>query len=80
MNRMPPNDSGVRFENQGEEFGAPPTRSGGFDMSDKLVTWGLVASRQEAQYVLIAIAVVIFIVAGYFLFSGGESAPPLLPQ
>ena len=54
--------SEMRFENQGEEFGRPPTESG-VDFTGKLVKWGLVSSRQEAQYVLVGIAVLAIILA-----------------
>ena len=77
---MPPEDNGVKFENQGEEFGRPPQESG-FDITGLLVSWGLVSSRQEAQYVLMGIAVFALLVAGYLIInSGGGSVPPLLPQ
>lgn len=73
---MPPNQ--VQFENQGEEFGRPPVENG-FDITGKLVSWGLVSSRQEAQYVMITVAV-LALVAAFFLFTrsggGGEAPPP----
>lgn len=73
--------SEMRFESQGDEFGRPPERGEGFDISAKLVRWGLVSSTKEGQYVLIGVAVLIVLVAGYFFFtSGGSSTPPLLPQ
>lgn len=73
--------SDVRFENQGEEYGAPPQESSGFDLTGTMVQWGLVPSRTEAQYVLIGIAIVAFFVAVFFLFTsiGGHSTPPLPP-
>ncbi len=71
----------MQFEDQTNEFGAPRERATGFDLTGKLVQWGLVSTPQEAQYALIAVAVLAFLVAAYFLFSsGGGSAPPLLPQ
>jgi hypothetical protein len=75
---MPPQDSGVRF-NEGDDYGAPPQRSEGFDLTGKLVSWGLVSSREQAQYVLIAVAVIAVLVAGYFFMgsiSGGSVPPP----
>ncbi len=71
----------VSFENQGEEFGSPP-RSGGFSLSGLLVKWGLVSSRQEAQYVLLAIGVLAFVIAVYFFvsLSGGDTLPPPPPN
>ncbi len=72
-------DGEVRFENQGEEFGTPPERSAGFDLSGKLMSWGLVSSRQEAQYVLIAIAVLALIGTFFALRGSGGSLPPPPP-
>ena len=77
---MPPQDNGVRFENQGDEYGPAPVRSGGFDLRGMLVRWGLVSSTQEAEYVLIAVAVVALLIAAFFFFRGtGNSAPPPAP-
>lgn len=76
---MPPQNSGVQFENQGEEFGTPPQRSGGMDITGALVRAGLVSSEREAQYVLIGIGVVALVVVAYFFFSGGSHAPPPPP-
>ena len=77
---MPPQGNGVQFDNQGDEYGRPPQRSSGFDLTGKIVQWGLVRSRDEAQYVLIAVAVVALLVAGFFVFhSGGSSVPPPPP-
>ncbi len=71
----------MRFENQGDEFGAPPQRASGFDLTGKLVEWGLVSDTQQAQYVLIGVAVLALLVTGYFFFgsSGGGSVPPPPP-
>lgn len=81
---MPPQgNNGVRFENQGDEYGGPPARSQGFDLTGKLVQWGLVKSPQEAQYVLLAIAVLAFVIAGYFFigqFSSSSAPPPPPPN
>lgn len=74
---MPP--SQVQFENQGQEFGKPPVESGP-DFTSKLVSWGLVSSRQEAQYVMIGIAVLAIVVAVFFFArSAGGNAPPPPP-
>jgi len=79
---MPPQDNGVHFDSQGDEYGAPPQRAAGFDLTGKLVTWGLVSTPQEAQYVLIGIAVLAVVIAGYLLIgsvSGGGHLPPPPP-
>lgn len=63
------------------EFGRPPEQKQGFDLSGKLIQWGLVADRQQASYVLIGIAGLALVAALFFMFSGGGGdAPPLLPQ
>jgi len=74
---MPPPDGGVRFENQGEEFGSPPDRSGGFNLSALFVKWGLVSSVREAQYVLLAITIVAVLVGVFFFYSAstGNDVP-----
>ena len=68
----------VQFENQGEEFGRPP-QSSAFDLTGAMVRWGLVSDRRQAEYVLIALAVVAFLVAAYFLFTGGGGNLPPPP-
>ena len=75
---MPPQGN-VQFENQGDEFGRPPQRSGGFDITGKLVEWGLVSSLQEAQYVLMAVGVAALLIAGFFIFHSGSNIPPPPP-
>ncbi|MBI4088083.1 hypothetical protein HY418_01735 [Candidatus Kaiserbacteria bacterium] len=77
---MPPE---VRFENQGEEFGRPPQEAVGFDLAGKMVQWGLVASRKEAEYVLIGVGVVALLIAIFIFWSGasgGHAAPPPPPN
>ena len=74
--------SDIRFEtDQANEFGRPPEPQG-FDLSGSLIKAGLVSTREEAQYVLLAVAVLVFLMAGYFFFSGGSSSavPPLPPN
>jgi hypothetical protein len=71
--------SEMRFENPGEEYGPPPTSSS-FDTLGAMVKWGLVSTREEAQYALISITVFAFIGATFFFFWGtGSSAPPPPP-
>ena len=80
---MPPQQGQVRFDSDSQnEFGAPPQREGGMDIVGGLVSAGLVKSRQEAQYVLVAIAVLALVVGAYFFFHsfGGGSAPPPPPN
>lgn len=55
---MPP-EKRVSFESESAEFGTPPERKAGMDIIGALVRWGMVSSRQEAQYVLIGVLVVV---------------------
>lgn len=66
--------SEMRFEDNQNEFGRPPTASGGLDVSGLLVKWGIASSRQQAEYILLVIGAVCLILAGYlFFFSGGST-------
>ncbi len=47
------------------------------DLSGVLVKWGIVSSPAEAQYVLLGAAVLILLIAAYFLFHSGGSMPPV---
>lgn len=70
-------DQQIKFDTPADEFGRPPQQSMGADLTGKLIKWGFVSSRQEAQYVLGGIAVVAIILA-IFLYralSGGSSVP-----
>lgn len=60
----------MQFDMNPNEFGRPPVQDRGFDIASKLVAWGLVSSRKEAEYVLIAVAVIALVGAFYFLTSG----------
>ncbi len=51
----------------------------GFDMSGMLVKWGIATSRQQAEYVLIAIGIVCLLVAVYMLWCGSSAPRPPLP-
>ena len=72
----------MRFETDSQnEFGRPPQEAGGFDMSGMLITWGLVSSRQQAEYILIGISVIVFVIAGFVYFSSsGSSNVPTTPN
>lgn len=76
---MPPEDQGMHFENQGQEFGTPPQRSAGLDLANKLVEWKLVSTVQEAQYALIGVVVIVLLIAGFLFFHSGSSVPPPPP-
>ena len=70
----------LQFNDQQDEFGRPPQASAGTDFTGKLVSWGLASNRQQAEYIMMGLAVLVVLIAGYFFFSGGESSPPLLPN
>jgi len=57
----------LQFDNQANEFGRPPVSDPGVDFTGKLIRWGFVSSRKEAEYALIAIAV-LCLVAAYFVY------------
>ena len=70
-------DQQIKFDTPADEFGRPPQQSAGTDLTGKLILWGFVSNRQQAQYVLAGVAVLAVILA-YFLygaFSGGSSVP-----
>lgn len=69
----------LQFENQTNEFGRPPEASGGFDITGKLISWGLVSNRKEAEYLLIGVAVVALLAAFFFYRSTAGSLPPPPP-
>ena len=70
----------IQFEDQGEEFGRPPERASGFDLTGKLVEWGIVSTGEQAQYILLGAAVLAMLAAAYLFFhSGGSSLPPPPP-
>ncbi len=69
----------LQFDDQSNEFGAPPTASAGGSFADKMVNWGLASNAQQAEYVLIGAVVAILIIA-FFVFSGSsDSVPPPPP-
>ncbi len=59
------NDMQFQSDDQ-NEFGSPPSRSG-TDLTGKLVTWGIVSSRQQAEYVMIGLAVLVALLA-FFVY------------
>jgi hypothetical protein len=51
----------MEFDTNPNEFGRPPEKSAGSDLTGKLIRWGLVSTRTEAEYVLGAVGVVAII-------------------
>jgi hypothetical protein len=69
----------LQFDNTENEFGRPPVASAGFDITGKLVGWGLVSTRQQAEYVLIGLGVLVLIIAFFVYHGTGSSLPPPPP-
>ncbi|OGG78146.1 hypothetical protein A3F56_03645 [Candidatus Kaiserbacteria bacterium RIFCSPHIGHO2_12_FULL_55_13] len=58
----------LRFDSdQQEEFGPPAARPSGSDLTGKLIAWGIVSNRQQAEYVMIGLAVLIAVIA-FFVY------------
>ena len=71
----------MKFEDNQNEFGRPPATSNGFDMSGMLIKWGIASSRQQAEYILIAVGVIVFAAAVFVYMSGsGSSDVPTEPN
>ncbi|OGG51079.1 hypothetical protein A3C18_03710 [Candidatus Kaiserbacteria bacterium RIFCSPHIGHO2_02_FULL_54_11b] len=66
-------DMQFQTDNQ-NEFGRPPA-SQGFDLTGMLMKWGVASSRQQAEYVLIGIAVLAIVVGVFFYLSGSSGSP-----
>jgi len=48
--------SEVSFEDQGDNFGRPSKFLEAFDLGALLIKWRIASTRQQAQYILIAVA------------------------
>jgi len=58
----------LRFDtDQQEEFGPPASRPFGGDLTGKLIAWGLVSNRRQAEYLMIGFAVLIAVIA-FFVY------------
>ncbi|MDO8576459.1 MAG: hypothetical protein Q7R90_04030 [bacterium] len=58
----------LRFDSdQQEEFGRPAGSASGGDLTSKFIAWGIVSNRQQAEYVMIGLAILIVIVA-FFVY------------
>jgi len=62
----------IQFEDKQDEFGAPPQMNQGTDFTGKLIGWGLASNRQQAEYLMIGLAVVIIIIS-FFVYRWGSS-------
>ena len=74
---MPPGQ--IQFSSDDQNEFKKPLQDTGTDFTSKLVSWGLVSSRDEAQYVLIGVAVLALAAAVFFFFSSGGGTPPPPP-
>ncbi len=68
--------SEIRFEDTTDEFGRPPEQAAGFDFTGLLIKWGIASSRQQAEYILIAVGVFCLLVIAY-TFWGDDSRSPV---
>ncbi len=57
----------LRFDTDQEEFTRPPSMNSRRDFTGMLIAWGLVSNRQQAEYVMIGLAVVIAVIA-FFVY------------
>jgi len=58
----------LRFDSdQEDEFKRPESPAQGGDLTGKLIAWGLVSNRQQAEYLMMGLAVLITIVA-FFVY------------
>lgn len=57
----------LRFDSEGDEFRRPEGANSGRDFTGMLIKWGLVSNRQQAEYVMIGLAIVIAVVA-FFVY------------
>lgn len=60
----------VQFDSdQTNEFGKPPQQKA--DFASKIISWGLVSSRKQAEYAMIGLAIVIIIIAFFVYRAAG---------
>lgn len=57
----------LRFDSEGDEFTRSPSQDAGRDFTGMLITWGLVSNRQQAEAVMIGLAIAIVIIA-FFVY------------
>jgi len=60
--------SDIQFEDQSNEFGAPPSSAPATDWTGKLVEWGFVANREQAQYAMVGILVAVLALTAFVYF------------
>ena len=60
--------SDIQFDDQGSEFGAPPASKQPTDWTGKLVEWGFVQSREQAQIAMIGILVLVVALTAMVFF------------
>jgi hypothetical protein len=61
----------IQFDTNPSEFGTPPQGKPGWDLTGQIVSLGLAKTREQAEYLLIGVAVLAIIIAAYFLFHSG---------
>lgn len=71
--------SDLRFDTPDNEFGRPPEKEQGTDITGKFVEWGLASDRQQASYILMILGAIAIGIALFFLLRGGGDVPPPPP-
>ena len=57
----------LRFDSEGDEFARPASENSKSDLTGMFITWGLVSNRQQAEYLMIALAILIAVIA-FFVY------------
>jgi hypothetical protein len=61
------------FEDQKDEFGPPPSRAEGFDLTGMLVRRGVAPDRTQAEYILIGLAIAAVVIGAVVWFYHASS-------
>lgn len=74
-------EGNIQFDTPGDDFSRPTQAVGssGTDLTSRLISWGLAKDRQQAQYVMLAIAACAIILAFFVYKWSSPSAPAVLP-
>jgi len=62
-------------QNEFSEYARP--QSQGFDLTGKLIQWGIVADRKQGEYILIGVLVIVLVLAFFIYRWGAGSSLPV---
>ncbi|MEY4747688.1 MAG: hypothetical protein RLZZ416_737 [Candidatus Parcubacteria bacterium] len=65
---MPPQEN-IQFDTDNQSEFTRAAAPEGFDLSGKLIDWGLVTNRQQAQYALTGVLVVVLMITFYVVWT-----------